>query len=220
MPIQAVIFDLDGLMVDSEPLARDAWRVLLSDYGHTLDQKTVDAALGLRLMDTSRLMKKRFGLPLSVEQIAERRAAIVLAAMPGKLKPMPGLYKVLAAIDARGLRRAVATSSSAPYAPAALREVGVADGFEVVITGDTVENGKPAPDIYLAVIEALTLSPAACLALEDSPNGVASAKAAGMRCIAVPNEQSTEMDLSRADAVLPSLSILADRLDEFLDQTP
>jgi HAD superfamily hydrolase (TIGR01509 family) len=207
MPIEAVIFDLDGLMVDSEPLAREAWRVFLADYGHVLDAETVDAMLGLRLMDSARVVRERFGLPLTLEQIAN---------LPGNLQPMPGVREVLAAVDGRGLRRAVATSSPKIYAPLALREIGVADGFEALITGGMVARGKPAPDIYLAAAAALSLPPAACLALEDSPNGVGAAKAAGMRCVAVPNELSAGLDLSAADAVLPSLLVVAERLDELV----
>ena len=214
--IEAVIFDLDGLMVDSEPLARQAWRTLLASYGHELDEETVNAMLGLRLMDSSRLVKGRFALPLTVEQIANRRGELLLASLPGNLQPMPGLIELLNAIDARGLRRAVATSSPGFYAPVALQEIGAADGFVVIVTGDSVARGKPAPDIYLAAAAALALPPTLCLALEDSPNGVRSAKAAGMRCIAVPNELSVELDLSEADAILPSLGAVAQRLDEFL----
>ena len=216
MPIEAIIFDLDGLMADSEPLARDAWRAFLTHYGHTLDEETINAMLGLRMMDTARLAKERFDLPLTVEQIATQRSDLFLASLAGNLKPMPGLGELLEAVDARGLRRAVATSSSGFYAPVALREIGAADGFEAIVTGDTVPQGKPAPDIYLAAAEALALPPAACLALEDSPKGVQAAKAAGMRCIAIPNALTAGLNLGAADEILPSLSAVAKRLDELV----
>jgi HAD superfamily hydrolase (TIGR01509 family) len=219
MAIQAIIFDLDGLMVDSEPLAKDAWRAFLAGYGHTLDKETINAMLGLRLMDSARLIKERFNLPLAVEQIAARRGELFLASLAGNLQPMPGLVELLNAVDARGLRRAVATSSPGLYAPAMLREVGAANGFEAVITGDMVAQGKPAPDIYLAAAAALALPPVACLALEDSPKGVRAAKAAGIRCVAVPNALSAGLDLSEADEVLPSLGAVAERLDELVNWT-
>jgi len=216
IPIRAVIFDLDGLMADSEPLAQEAWRIFLAEQGHALDAGTVDAILGLRLMDSAQVVKERFGLSLTVEQIAQRRAELLLAALPGNLKPMPGLKELLDAIDTRGLRRAVATSSPSFYTPVALREIGV-DGFAAIVTGDAVARGKPAPDIYLAAAAALGLPPEQCLALEDSPTGVAAAKAAGMRCVAVPNALSAALDLSQADAILPSLAAVAARLDELTD---
>jgi len=217
MRIEAIIFDLDGLMVDSEPLARAAWRALLAEYGHTLDEETVNAMLGLRLMDSAKVIKERFQLALAVEHVAERRAEIFLASLAGNLEPMPGLARLLSVVEARGLRRAVATSSPAFYAPVALREIGAMDGFEAIITGDMVARGKPAPDIYLAAAAALALSPEVCMALEDSPVGIRAAKAAGMRCVAVPNAQSAEMDLSEADAILPSLTAVAERLNELLE---
>ncbi len=216
MPIQAIIFDLDGLMADSEPLAKDAWRAFLATFGHPLNEETINAMLGLRMMDAARLVKERFDLPLSVEQIATQRSDLFLASLAGNLQPMPGLGELLKAVDARGLRRAVATSSPSFYAPVALREIGAADGFEVIVTGDTVPLGKPAPDIYLAAAQALALSPDVCLALEDSPKGVRAAKAAGMRCIAIPNALTVDLDLSPADEILPSLSVVAERLDELV----
>ncbi len=216
MRIQAIIFDLDGLMVDSEPLARDAWRRFLASQGHTLTEDSFSAMLGLRLMDSAKYIKERYQLAQTIEEIAERRLELFLASLPGNLQPMPGLEELLRAVDVRGLRRAVATSSPGIYAPVALREIGAAEGFETIITGDMVAHGKPAPDIYLAAAAALDLPPAACMALEDSPNGVKAAKAAGMRCVAVPDELSTDLDLDGADTIFPSLAVVAERLDELL----
>jgi HAD superfamily hydrolase (TIGR01509 family) len=214
--IKAVIFDLDGLMVDSEPLAKEAWRTFVARFGHALDQETVDAMLGLRLMDSAHVIKKRYALPLSIEQIASQRSEVFLESLPGNLQPMPGLRELIDAVDGRLLRRAVATSSPAFYAPLALAEIGVAEGFEVIVTGDMVAKGKPAPDIYLATAKALGLPPVDCLALEDSPNGIRAAKAAGMRCVAVPNDLSAGLDLREADAICSSLTVVAERLEEWL----
>jgi HAD superfamily hydrolase (TIGR01509 family) len=214
--IQAIIFDLDGVMVDSEPLARQAWQALLAEHGHQLDQETFDAMLGLRLADSSRLVKERFGLAMSIDEIVALRGQLLLDLVPGNLRPMPGLYALLNAVEALGLRKAVATSSPSGYAPVALHEVGIADRFDVIITGDTVAHGKPAPDIYLGACRALRLSPAVCAAIEDSPNGVKAAKAAGMMCIAVPNAQSLGLEFPQPDAVYPSLSALAEDLVDWL----
>jgi HAD superfamily hydrolase (TIGR01509 family) len=217
--IQAIIFDLDGLMVDSEPLARQAWQAVLAEYGYELDQMTFDAMLGLRLADSSRLVKERFGLSMSIDEIVALRGRLLLDLVPGNLRPMPGLYTLLDAVEARGLRKAVATSSPRSYAPVALQEVGIADRFEVTITGDAVAQGKPAPDIYLGACRALQLSPTLCVAIEDSPNGVRAAKAAGMTCIAVPNALSRELDFGQPDAVYPSLSAVAENLADCLAPT-
>jgi len=217
MSIQAIIFDLDGLMVDSEPSAKQAWRAWLARYGHVLDQETINAMFGLRLVDSSWLVKERFELPLSVKQIAAEESQVFLSLLDGNLRPMPGLDDLLHAVDARGLPRAVATSSSRRYAPIALRAVGAAGGFAAIVTGDDVQRGKPAPDIYLAAAAALDMPPAVCLALEDSPLGVQAAKAAGMRCVAVPNELTAGLDLSAADWILPSLTAVVEQLDSLLE---
>jgi HAD superfamily hydrolase (TIGR01509 family) len=214
--IRAVVFDLDGLMVDSEPVAREAWKVLLERHDVHLDEQTADAILGLRLKDSSAFIKQRFNLPLSLEEIsAERRAVFDQLASTG-LQPMPGLLGLLSAVDRRGLKRAVATSSHRGYATKMLEMIGAADGFAAVVTGETVRTGKPAPDIYLAAARALGLPPGDCLALEDAPHGVRAAKAAGMRCVAVPNQFTVRLDLGAADRVLPSLSAVTAELDSLV----
>jgi HAD superfamily hydrolase (TIGR01509 family) len=213
MPIQAVIFDLDGLMVDSEPIAKHAWRTLLAHYGYVLDRDTINALFGLRLEDSSRLIKERYDLPLTSKELAVEKNKIFMALLNGNLRPMPGLFRLLRAVDSRGLIRAVATSSRRDVAEAALRSIGADGGFAALVTADLVQNGKPAPDSYLAAADALHLPPSACLALEDSPYGVQAAKAAGMRCVAVPNEITAELDLSGADWIFPSLEVVTDHLD-------
>jgi HAD superfamily hydrolase (TIGR01509 family) len=214
--IRAVVFDLDGLMVDSEPVAREAWRILLHRYGVELDEETAGAIIGLRLEDSAALIKQRFNLPSSPREIgAERRVIFDRLASQG-LQPMPGLVGLLSAIDGLGLKRAVATSSHRGYAIGVLETIGAVDGFTAIVTGETVRSGKPAPDIYLAAAGALGLAPGDCLVLEDAPPGVRAAKAAGMFCVAIPNRFTAGLDLSAADRVLPSLPAVTAQLDALL----
>jgi HAD superfamily hydrolase (TIGR01509 family) len=217
MPVRAIIFDLDGLMVDSEPLAKQAWRMLLARFGHVLDENSINALFGLRLADSSRLIKERFALPLSAKQVATEKSKLLRnLLLDGNLCTMPGLFDLLRAVDARGLVRAVATSSGRDWALYALQIIGAEHGFAAIITSDRVQNSKPAPDIYLAAAEALSLPPSACLALEDSPHGVQAAKTAGMRCVAVPNEMTAKLDLSAADWLFPSLMAVTAELDRLV----
>lgn len=218
--MQAVVFDLDGLVVDSEPLAEQAWGRVLSRHGHELDAETISSMVGRPWIDSACLVKERYGPATSVEEIASEESQEFMSLLAGNLRPMPGLSELLAAIDRRGLVRAVATSSGTRYVQLALREIGAADGFAAVVTGDDVPRGKPAPDIYLAAAGALSLPPAACLPLEDSLHGVHAAKAAGMLCVAVPNELTAGLDLSAADQVLPSLTAVKQRLDSLLKPVP
>jgi HAD superfamily hydrolase (TIGR01509 family) len=213
--IKAVVFDLDGLLVDSEPLAKQSWSAVLVKYGRAMDAATAEATFGLRLDDSARLIQERFGIPAPAQQLAEERHQMVLS-MLEELRPMPGLLDMLRAVDDRGLRRAVATSSGSRYAPAALHAVGAADGFAAIITGDMVNQGKPAPDVYLAAANAMQLAPDECLAVEDSPNGVQSACEAGMICVAIPNHLTVRLDLSAAHWRFTSLEVLAANLDSVL----
>jgi HAD superfamily hydrolase (TIGR01509 family) len=214
--IRAIVFDLDGLMVDSEPLAREAWRVLLERYDIELDEQTAGAILGLRLEDSSALIQQRFRLPLSLAQISAERRAIFDGLASEALQPMPGLAGLLSAVDRRGLARAVATSGHRKYVRRVLRTIGAADGFAAIITGEMVHSGKPAPDIYQTAARALGLPAEECLALEDAPHGVRAAKAAGMPCVAVPNCYTARLDLSAADRILPSLSAVTAELDALI----
>jgi beta-phosphoglucomutase-like phosphatase (HAD superfamily) len=116
------------------------------------------------------------------------------------------------------MKRAVASSGVRPYVEAVLGAIGLAGRFEVVVTGDDVAKGKPAPGVFLRAAERLNVRPPACLALEDAPNGIAAAKAAGMRCVAVPNAFTRTLDLSAADRILPSLNAVRDALDTLLDE--
>lgn len=205
--VRAVIFDLDGLLVDSEPVQIAAWEDFLAEYGHSLDPALLGQMFGLRLLDSARLVRDRLGLPLTVEEVMERRDALFFAALPGRLHPMPGARELVAALRARGVPLALATSGHRRYADVALAELGIEGAFDVEVTGEEVAAGKPAPDIYLAAAARLQLPPERCLALEDAPNGVAAAQAAGMHCLAVPNPMTAGLPgLDRADAVLTSLT--------------
>ena len=170
------------------------------------------SSLGLLLQQIFPRLVQDF-LPVELEW-ATHWAPVLLGISLGLL--MAGLFGLLRTIDDRGLIRAVATSNNATCARAALDAIGLHDGFAAVMTGDAVEYGKPAPDIYLAAAEQLGVPPASCLALEDSPYGVQAAKGAGMACIAVPNEMTAELDLSAADWRLPSLTVVAEWLEKLM----
>lgn len=215
-PIRAVLFDLDGLMVDSEPLAEWAWNRVLAEHGARLDEETARDILGLRVIDSARLICERYGLPLSPEQAAARRDRFFLEAAPSRLRPRPGLYPLLDDLAARGLPMAVATSGHRRYVRLALATLRVAHRFAAVATGDEVERGKPAPDVFLLAAARLGVPPAFCLVLEDSRLGVLAARAAGMVCLAVPNHRTAAQDLSPAHYVLPSLDAVRQRLDRLL----
>ena len=203
--INTILFDLDGLMVDSEPHSIAAWRAVLARRGAALDQPTLDRLFGLRLSETSQLLIDLFQLPDRPADLAHEKNEYQITHLDNQVKPMPGLIELLAEIDRRGLGKAIASSGLRRYVEAVLQTTQLADRFSVIVTGDDVINGKPAPDVFLAAARALHAEPQQCLVLEDAPTGVQAAKAAGMLCFAIPNEQTRALDLSRADKILSSL---------------
>jgi HAD superfamily hydrolase (TIGR01509 family) len=157
-------------------------------------------------------LERRLGRSLSQEVLERRigrRAALVLAQ-----RVLPGIVQHLDAAQSLGLKLGVASSSTRDWVCGHLDRLGLLGRFDCVRCRDDVANAKPAPDLYIAVLECLGVSPSEAFAIEDSPNGVTAAKRAGMRCVAIPNTITAGLDLSRADLVLRSLSemTLADLL--------
>ena len=210
--IQAILLDLDGLMVDSEPHSIASWQAVLARRGAAFDQPTLDRILGLRLSETAQMAIDLFHLPDRPADLAREKTEYQITHLDGHVAAMPGLIELLDEIDQRGASKAIASSGTRRYVLAVLQTTHLTDRFSVIVTGDDVINGKPAPDVFLKAAEALRVEPQHCLVLEDAPAGVQAAKAANMLCIAVPNEHTRQLDLSLADEVLPSLSAVRDRL--------
>uniref|UniRef100_A0A831X7Q7 HAD family phosphatase n=1 Tax=Thermorudis peleae TaxID=1382356 RepID=A0A831X7Q7_9BACT len=204
--VRGVVFDLDGLLVDSEPLQIAAWQAFLAGHGKRLDEGLLNELFGLRLRDSARLVIERLGLSLTLEQVLAERDAIFLDSLAGQLRAMPGARELVTELAERGVPLGLATSGHRHYVERALVEIGLASAFSVVVTAEDVERGKPAPDCYRLAVDRLGLPPEACLALEDAPLGVRAARAAGLRCLAIPNEHTRSLPgLEEADAILPSL---------------
>jgi HAD superfamily hydrolase (TIGR01509 family) len=214
--IKAILFDLDGLMFDSEPHSLASWEAVLAERGVTLDQLTIDSILGLRIDATARTLIDTYHLPDTVRGLSDAKTEYQITHLRGNVPPMPGLPELLDEIDRRGLKKAVASSGIRRYVEAVLRVNGLLDRFSTIITGDQVAHGKPAPDVFLAAARALHVKPPYCLVLEDAPAGVQAAKAAGMRCIAVPDRSVAQLDLSQADQILAALSDVRAALPQLL----
>ncbi len=216
MNLQAVVFDMDGLMVDSESLAEWAWSEVLLGYGHRLDEQTFRDILGLRVADSSRVICDKYQLPISSEQAHAERDKLFLDAVPTRLRACPGLYPLLDELAARELPLALATSGHRQYVNLALRTLGLETCFQAIATGDEVTRGKPAPDIYRLAAERLNVSPARCLALEDSLLGAKAALAAGMACVVVPTHWTASLEFPTACRKFSSLNEVRETLDELL----
>lgn len=204
--ISAAIFDLDGLILDSETPDVLAWQETYARHG--LEFPVEEWLQNIGRTDSPwdayaalRTLEPPVDLTLVEGFWRERHEAHAREF----LRPLPGVVPLLAAVRARGLRTAVASSSRRASILRALEGLHIADQFDATVGGDEVQRAKPAPDVYLLAAQRLGLAPETCVALEDSLNGVLAAKAAGMACIAVPSALTRSLDFSAADLVVASL---------------
>lgn len=206
-PIRALICDMDGLLVDSEPLAESAMVAFLRRHERELRPDAMGQTLGRRLPEAMALIAEIYGLTDPLDILMRDYGEMRLAALRGHLRPMPGAAELIAfARDAR-LKLALATSSERSHADVSLAEAGLSGLFDAEVTGDAVERGKPAPDIFLAAARRLDIAPAACVVLEDAPAGIAAAHAAGMRAVCVPNSKTRALPFPISpDLVVPDLA--------------
>lgn len=212
MTIRAAIFDFDELLINLQALHFAADRAALAAFGHDYDDLPDAIRIGgsgRRISELLAEMRAHFGIADPVETLMRRRQEHFLAALRDApaLPAMPGAIEAVNALHAAGYPLAVASSGIREYIALVLDRLGIADRFAVVVTGADVTHGKPHPEPYLVAAERLGLPPAACVVFEDATVGVVAAKAAGMRCIAVPNPDALQpQDLSAADLILPSLT--------------
>ena len=205
---RAIIFDMDGVLVDSEPLFHDAINRLLTQEGAepVSEGENQETLLGTTIEETWRRLKRSRALPLPVETYMGRYDGMVREMMMQELAPQPGVRELIGVCRERGLPLAVASSSRHSWVDLKLAAIGLTGAFDLVVGGDDVTNGKPAPDIYLKAAAGLGLPPGECIAIEDSPVGIAAAGAAGIYTIAVRTDYTRHLDVSQANAILESLA--------------
>ncbi len=203
-------------MVDTEPLARAAWQRVVAPYGLTVADEVYERMLGRRTTESAQLMLDALPLPLSLDELVERKTAEYLRSLDDGVPVMPGLWALLARIDALAIPWGVATSTPRRVAEIVLGKLGLLGRYGALAAGDEVAHGKPAPDIFLLAAARLGAAPAACLALEDSAAGCAAAAAAGMHVVVVPTDLTHHELFSCAAAGYSSLAEVAADLDKLL----
>lgn len=205
--IKAVIFDMDGLMIDSEPLQSKAYELLLNLYG----KKPLFNSNGLVQIvgsgHNSAMLKKKYNLGDEENVIRQKRQKLYQKVLKSEvIKPMPGLNYLLKFLKQNNFKIAVATSSFLEDINVIFSKLNIFPYFNVLVTCEDVTNGKPAPDIYLEAAKRLNIKSTECLVLEDSESGVTAGKSAGMKVIAVPNKFTKDHDFSKADLIVNSLN--------------
>jgi len=211
-PVEAVVLDMDGLLIDTEPVWRAAQSAVFAGIGIALRESDLLDSTGQPIEELIPLWRQRSPGPdlasteLSDDEIADRIIDQVIEYVKARGQPMPGVAAAIALFDRFGLRLAIASSSPLRLIDAVCDRLGLAR-ITVRCSARQEARGKPAPDVYLTAARRLGVAAAACLALEDSPNGIASARSAGMRCVAVPDPLLADDPRYReADLILPSLT--------------
>jgi HAD superfamily hydrolase (TIGR01509 family) len=201
----AVIFDCDGTLVDSEPLARAAWERSLAPYGYTLTDADAEATIGLPFPRTHAYYAERIELP-EVDAMWTEFSGELFTLIDTDLVVFDDAIEAARELRERGIPVGVASSSPRERLHRTLGRAGLLEAFDVVVAGDEVTHGKPAPDMFLLAAERLGVPPEDCIVIEDSPPGVQAGVAAGMLTIGVVRVPGTEASLAEADRVVDSLT--------------
>ncbi len=220
LPIRAVIFDLDGVMVDTAPYHFQAWQKALAEFGLQMTEEQFRATFGMRNQEIIRTLFGP-GLPSEkVEEIGRRKDAIYRELVYRHLTPMPGLLRLIQDLKAKRFRIAVATSTSRANASLILKTLKLEHEITALVTEEDVENGKPDPEIFLKAAEKCMAQPENCVVIEDSPAGIQAAKAAGMKAIALTTTRPAE-ELREADLIVENLMVLTPEiLESLLEKEP
>ncbi len=211
--IRAIIFDLDGVIADSEHLSTEADDIVLARYGIKMTAKETKEAFGRRIEEIFGDLLKARNLKMSIPELVKEKDAVLEKLMIGKLQPIKNSLELIGFLQRKGFKMALATSSHEYKMVQELNELGIEDLFPVKLTGDDVTKGKPNPEIYLIAAKRLGVTPEECAVIEDSAFGIQSAKNAGMYAIALRSPNSEGQDLSKADLVVDDLSEVEDHFE-------
>jgi HAD superfamily hydrolase (TIGR01509 family) len=212
--LSAVIFDLDGLCLDTEPTYAHAWKRAAAEFGVELSDAYLHGLFGYQASDVEQALAWKIGAAFEPERFRDLAAGFWRAHVESQgIAAMPGLEELLAALARLGLPHALATNGEGSFALECLRLGKLENRFAAIVTRDQVQAGKPAPDLYLEAARRLGVAPAACLVLEDSLVGLEAARAAGMRPALVTRRAAPAAASELADAIFSSLSEVAERFD-------
>lgn len=202
--IEAVIFDMDGLMVNTESLIYKAFATVLSNLGVTYTPEDNKKYLGMSDADEASDIIQTYNLTLSVEELLRRKSESYKKLLP-EVKPQPGLLELLNYLQKKGYKKAVASSSQLEEIQTIARNLKIESFFNGYFSSEQVESGKPAPDLFLFAAMNMGILPNRCLVLEDTARGIEAAFRAGMMSYAIPSTETRGMDFGRASRLLNSL---------------
>lgn len=218
MPLFAVLFDMDGLMLDTERLAHRAWTQAMLERGYTLDETSYLRLIGRTVADVQGILSEIFGDSIPYADIyARRRALYDLEIAANGVAVKPGLLELLDYLETHQVPKAVASSTHHPSVVMKLTLAGIAGRFSALVGGDQVERGKPEPDLFLEAARQLGFAPRDCLVLEDSEAGILAAHRAGMLPVMVPDMKQPDAETARLSyRVVPTLHDVIPMIETFL----
>ncbi|NOY42938.1 MAG: HAD family phosphatase [Planctomycetes bacterium] len=204
-PLRAVVFDLDGLMFNTEDLYQDVGREVLARRGKELTAELLDEMMGRKSDISLQIMIDWHKLDDTVADLSAESAEIMYRLLPERLAPMPGLLALLDALEGANIAKAIATSSNREFVTRVLGQFQLEPRFSFVFSSENITHGKPAPDVYLLAAKSLGFEPAEAMVLEDSQIGCRAAIAAGTYAVAVPGGHSHTHDFDGVQFVANSL---------------
>jgi len=199
--LEAVLFDMDGVIIDSEPLWTEAERQLLARRMLEYSPQLKTAMMGRDAKEAVRLLINHYNLSEDVDEIIAERNQLIAELFKEHLQPVPNVLELLRSVRDSGIKTGLASSSPKQLVELAVNKLDINGLFDLALSGDQVARGKPAPDIYLAAARKLEVDPENCLVIEDAPLGVTAAKAAGMCCLAI-SMSASKSELAEADRVV------------------
>lgn len=210
----AVVFDMDGVIFDSERAVMQCWKEVASRHNIPNIEKAILACTGTTMVRTREIMLNLYGADFPYDEYARESSAIFHSRYDGGRLPMkPGVKELLTFLKERGKKIALASSTRQQVVTDELRDAGIIEYFDRIICGDMVSRSKPAPDIFLKACEELNISPSDSYAIEDSYNGIRAAHAGGLHPIMVPDLLPADEEMqSLAEIVLPSLTSVMEYL--------
>ena len=212
--IEGAIFDMDGLMFDTESIWAELWPVALAEFGCDCTQEFLHVSLGVNREVQEQIIRKHFGQDVPASQVFDREEELVNERLRRDVPVKPGLPELLAWLERHEVPLAVASASPMYMIEDCLAAAGVRDSFDVVFSADGMENGKPAPDVFLLAAEALGVEPTRTLVLEDSHAGVRAGHAGNFITVMVPDQvPPTEEILELADACCDNLHQVIELLE-------
>jgi HAD superfamily hydrolase (TIGR01509 family) len=218
MPL-AIILDMDGLLLDTEPISLRVWKQAASELGYDLDEDVCGRMIGVSQANNRAMLLQHFGSGLPVDELVERAQSHYRRVLDeGGVPHKPGLIEFIRFLNERRIPRAVATSTHTDLAAHKLQQAGVLQHFDVLVGGEQVSRGKPEPDIFLKAAERLGHRPEDCVVLEDSAPGIRAAVAARMRPILIPDLREPTLETRQAaHAVVESLSAAVAVIEQLLE---